>query len=70
MAFILYMTEDWEEHFGGSLELFDTDENGQPGKVVHSIVPQWNTFAFFEVRYAVLGLLPQTCYPFSTRPLV
>lgn len=41
---LLLLQED-----GGALELFDVDAAGQPRDVVQSLVPQWNSFAFFEV---------------------
>ena len=50
IAFILYLTDpDWTEADGGHLQLYDTDENGQPGKIVQSILPKSNTFAFFTL---------------------
>ncbi|KAJ3218707.1 Prolyl 3-hydroxylase ogfod1 [Clydaea vesicula] len=49
IAFIIYLTEkDWTAENGGLLQLFD-ELNGQPNKVVTSIVPKYNSFAFFEV---------------------
>lgn len=49
IAYILYLVPAWEASDGGTLDLFDTDKNGQPKNIVRSLVPQWNTFAFFEV---------------------
>jgi prolyl 3-hydroxylase /prolyl 3,4-dihydroxylase len=50
IAYILYLVpEDWDEKDGGQLDLFDVDELGEPRNVVKSLVPQWNTFSFFEV---------------------
>ncbi|XP_074603599.1 prolyl 3-hydroxylase sud1 [Brevipalpus obovatus] len=49
IAFILYLVEGWEEDFGGTLDLFDRDENGQPRDIVKKITPQWNSLIFFEV---------------------
>jgi len=50
VAFILYLTEEeWTEEDGGLLELFDTDEKGNPNQVVKKFVPHNNSFAFFEV---------------------
>ncbi|KAJ3381182.1 Prolyl 3-hydroxylase ogfod1 [Lobulomyces angularis] len=40
--------KDWTAENGGLLQLFD-ELNGQPNKVVTSIVPKYNSFAFFEV---------------------
>ena len=50
VAFILYLTDDdWAEADGGQLELFNTDEEGNPGSVVRRLMPVNNSFAFFEV---------------------
>lgn len=49
IAFILYLTKDWNPDFGGSLDLFDTDESGQPRNVIKSLIPELNSFVFFEV---------------------
>jgi Rps23 Pro-64 3,4-dihydroxylase Tpa1-like proline 4-hydroxylase len=50
IAFILYLTDpDWTEEDGGHLQLYDTDEKGQPGKIIRSILPTSNTFAFFSL---------------------
>ena len=50
VAFILYLTEeDWTEADGGMLELFDTDEKGNPDKIVRKLLPEGNSFALFEV---------------------
>lgn len=49
IAYILYLTNDWSEEDGGALDLFDTDERGSPGKVVKSLIPEFNSFVFFEV---------------------
>lgn len=49
IAYILYLVPSWEASDGGTLDLFNTDKNGQPKNIVRSLVPQWNTFAFFEV---------------------
>ncbi|KAM4614559.1 prolyl 3-hydroxylase OGFOD1 [Discoglossus pictus] len=48
-AFILYLVPEWAEQDGGSLDLYNTDERVQPGSIVKSLVPSWNTLAFFEV---------------------
>ena len=40
--------EDWEAADGGALDLFDM-VGSHPDRVVHSLVPQWNSFAMFEV---------------------
>lgn len=51
VAFILYLTgkENWNKDWGGSLQLFSCDENGQPDKIVHDILPTNNQFVFFPV---------------------
>ncbi|KAJ1981475.1 putative component of NuA3 histone acetyltransferase complex [Dimargaris xerosporica] len=50
IAYIIYLVdEDWSEQDGGTLDLFAKDDHDQPQRIVHSLVPQWNTFAFFEV---------------------
>jgi len=49
VAFIMYLTEEWSEEDGGLLELFDTDSDGNPNKVVQKLLPKNNSFAFFEV---------------------
>ncbi|EGF77838.1 hypothetical protein BATDEDRAFT_91279 [Batrachochytrium dendrobatidis JAM81] len=50
IAFIIYLVEeDWCADDGGMLQLFDCDDQGNPSRIVSSIVPQWNSMAFFEV---------------------
>ncbi|KAJ1972417.1 putative component of NuA3 histone acetyltransferase complex, partial [Dimargaris verticillata] len=50
IAYIIYLVdEDWSAKDGGALDLFAKDDHNQPQEIVHSVVPQWNTFAFFEV---------------------
>ncbi|XP_064089453.1 uncharacterized protein LOC135203593 isoform X2 [Macrobrachium nipponense] len=49
VAYILYLTPPWYEKDGGTLDLFDVDNKGQPRDVVASLLPKWNTLAFFEV---------------------
>lgn len=51
VAFILYLCKDWEEEFGGSLDLFDCDSDNQPKNVIKSIFPSFGSFAFFEVSH-------------------
>lgn len=66
IAFILYLSEHWQPDYGGSLELFDTDDNGQPKEVVKTILPMFNTFVFFEVmgksfhQVAEVGVVDRT----------
>uniref|UniRef100_A0A2C9M899 Prolyl 4-hydroxylase alpha subunit domain-containing protein n=1 Tax=Biomphalaria glabrata TaxID=6526 RepID=A0A2C9M899_BIOGL len=50
VAFIYYLVpETWQKSDGGTLDLFSTDEFGQPGAIIKSIVPVRNNFLFFEV---------------------
>ncbi|XP_046743002.1 prolyl 3-hydroxylase OGFOD1 [Diprion similis] len=49
IAFILYLSENWTAQDGGSLDIFDTDENGQPKCIVRSLIPEYNSMIFFEV---------------------
>jgi Rps23 Pro-64 3,4-dihydroxylase Tpa1-like proline 4-hydroxylase len=51
IAWILYLVpEDWDsDKDGGTLDLFDSDENFQPTGIANSYSPVWNSFAFFEV---------------------
>lgn len=48
IAFILYLNS-WKSEWGGNLELFSATESVHPSKVVKSICPDFNKFAFFEV---------------------
>ncbi|CAH1773810.1 unnamed protein product [Owenia fusiformis] len=52
IAFILYLVPVWSKEDGGTLDLFNMDEYGQPNDIVKSIIPCRNTFAFFEVTEA------------------
>lgn len=49
IAYILYLSKGWTEEDGGALELFDTDADGSPNKVVRSLIPEYNSLVFFEV---------------------
>ncbi|BFY99311.1 hypothetical protein BsWGS_02351 [Bradybaena similaris] len=50
IAFIYYLVpESWSVADGGTLDLFDTDEQCQPKSIVKSIVPKRNSFLFFDV---------------------
>jgi len=50
IAFILYLVPgDWGQEDGGGLQLFSTDAEGNPYKVVETLLPQNNCLAFFEV---------------------
>lgn len=50
IAFITYLVDEtWDEKDGGHLDLFSTNEQGQPHQIVRSILPKSGQFAFFEV---------------------
>lgn len=50
IAFIFYLVpKDWSEEDGGTLDLFECCEEGQPRTVTESVLPAWNNFLFFEV---------------------
>lgn len=49
IAFILYLVPSWDRSFGGTLDLYDTDEHFQPKQIVKSLIPSWNKLIFFEV---------------------
>jgi hypothetical protein len=51
IAFILYLTPGWQATYGGGLDLFGVDAAGGPGPgaVVRTVVPVYNTLAFFRV---------------------
>ncbi|KAH6569195.1 hypothetical protein BASA62_005031 [Batrachochytrium salamandrivorans] len=50
IAFIIYLVEeDWCDSDGGMLQLYNCDDKGKPDRIVRSVVPQWNSMAFFEV---------------------
>jgi len=48
IAYILYLSENWTEQDGGTLDLFDTN-HGAPDKIVKSLIPEYNSLVFFEV---------------------
>lgn len=50
-AFIFYLTPDWEEEWGGQLNLFNADEKHYPTDVAKKIVPKENNFLFFEINH-------------------
>ncbi|XP_033118300.1 prolyl 3-hydroxylase OGFOD1-like [Anneissia japonica] len=50
IAFIFYLVPPWKEEDGGSLDLFDVDEDGQPKDIMRSLLPRFNNFVFFEVN--------------------
>ncbi|KAL0122860.1 hypothetical protein PUN28_007500 [Cardiocondyla obscurior] len=49
IAYIFYLTNNWCKEDGGALDLFDTDEEGSPDKIVKSLIPEYNSLVFFEV---------------------
>ncbi|CAH3036274.1 unnamed protein product [Porites lobata] len=50
IAYIFYLVpHNWDKSDGGSLDLFSTDEHGQPDQITTSLVPQRNSLVFFEV---------------------
>ncbi|KAA0153625.1 hypothetical protein FNF29_03013 [Cafeteria roenbergensis] len=51
IAFIVYLVdEDWTAEDGGALDLYDCDPaTGFPCAVSKSLVPKWNSLAFFAV---------------------
>ncbi len=50
IAFIIYLVPPvWSASMGGTLDLYETQQDGSPGAIVKSIVPRFNTMAFFEV---------------------
>ncbi|KAL8194726.1 UNVERIFIED_CONTAM: Prolyl 3-hydroxylase ogfod1 [Gekko kuhli] len=49
IAFILYLVPPWDRSDGGTLDLFSTDDHFQPQQIIKSLVPLWNSLAFFEV---------------------
>lgn len=50
-AFVLYLTgnEGWNPDWGGALQLFSTNEAGEPKEHVKDIIPANNQFIFFPV---------------------
>ncbi|KAI6178920.1 hypothetical protein M3Y98_00554100 [Aphelenchoides besseyi] len=50
VAFVLYLSKDWEEKFGGELALFNSNSNiNRPIEVTKRLQPIYNTFVFFPV---------------------
>ncbi|KAL0485386.1 prolyl 3-hydroxylase [Acrasis kona] len=50
IAYIIYMVpRDWSKEDGGSLDLFNVDDNLQPENITTSLQPVWNSITFFEV---------------------
>ena len=52
IAYILYLVPPtWSASDGGTLDLYSADAAGAPDVIVKSIVPRFNTLAFFEVSH-------------------
>ncbi|CAF1381420.1 unnamed protein product, partial [Didymodactylos carnosus] len=50
IAFIYYLVPlTWSHQDGGTLDLFDIDENQQPIRIAQSLIPKHNRLTFFEV---------------------
>ena len=49
IAYIVYFVPPWTSKDGGSLDLFDLDDNGCPNVIVKSLVPTMNSMVCFEV---------------------
>ncbi|XP_018905321.1 prolyl 3-hydroxylase OGFOD1 [Bemisia tabaci] len=49
IAFIWYLSEKWRPLWGGSLDLFNQDDDGQPNSIVRKIFPEFNSFVCFQV---------------------
>ena len=48
IAYSLHLTPEITEEMGGSLQIFDIDENNT-SKLVDSIIPEYNSLIMFEV---------------------
>ena len=49
-AFILYLVpKTWRSESGGTLDLFNANEDGDPTDVEKSLCPKFNSFSWFEV---------------------
>ena len=49
-AFILYLVpKTWSAESGGSLDLFNSDDDGNPTDIGKSLCPKFNSFSWFEV---------------------
>ena len=49
VAFIINLSQDWNEEDGGILELFESDSSGNPRSIAKKIIPEFNQFNFFTV---------------------
>lgn len=52
-AFILYLTPEWDEDWGGQLVLFNSDDKHYPTSVAKKIVPKYNNFVFFNINHEI-----------------
>ncbi|KAE9549724.1 hypothetical protein FO519_007058 [Halicephalobus sp. NKZ332] len=52
-AFMLYLTPEWEEEWGGQLVLFNSDEKHYPTNVAKKIAPKLNNFLFFNINHEI-----------------
>ena len=52
-AFILYLTPEWEEDWGGQLVLFNSDERHYPTNVAKKVVPKFNNLVFFNINHEI-----------------
>ncbi|CAL8138264.1 unnamed protein product [Orchesella dallaii] len=49
IAFIWYLSEEWSEEYGGTLDLYSATDNMHPDVIVKKLLPEFNKFVFFEV---------------------
>lgn len=66
---ILYITPEWQEHWGGALGLWSSDANGNVDKLIKSIWPKFNRAVLFDTTQNSWHGLPApiTCPEFITR---
>ncbi|CAG8462705.1 5772_t:CDS:2 [Paraglomus occultum] len=67
IAFIIYLVDEWNESDGGALELFNIDNGGNPAEVTRSILPKYNTMAFFEVTPTSFHQVAEVLSPTKAR---
>ena len=65
---LLYLSENWEEEWGGSLEFWDREMNG----AVEAVVPKFNRLVVFSTsEHSFHGQrVPNTCPPGVTRKVL
>ncbi|KAI6196725.1 hypothetical protein M3Y94_01143000 [Aphelenchoides besseyi] len=50
VAFVFYLSKDWEQKFGGELALYNSNSNtNRPIEVTKRLQPTYNSFVFFPV---------------------